>query len=171
MSTNSRAETHNVENNKTNIITNAPVSSQSKTTPVDDDDDFVDISDEDTDMREGDVEEIAITRPRDDLDLHRLSANSEHDEDDSDEEHESMANHPLLSMLTGRLGQRRREAPHKWDSLHPVTSVLSVGDVEKCTALENEVFPEEERCSREKVSYFVFLHIKLYQHSCMYCAA
>jgi hypothetical protein len=122
----------------------------------DDDDDYVDISDEDTEMRDA-SESNQSRRPgstKDDLDLHRLSANSsvDHDLDDSsDEEHESMANHPLLSMLTGRIGQRRRGSAHKWDSLHPVTGVLSVGNVEDCTRLEDEVFPEEERCSKEKV--------------------
>jgi hypothetical protein len=122
---------------------------------VDDDDDYVDISDEDTEMRDADTNQSR--RPggstKDDLDLHRLSANSaDHDLDDSsDEEHESMANHPLLSMLTGRMGQRRRGSTHKWDSLHPVTGVLSVGNVDDCTRLEDQVFPEEERCSKEKV--------------------
>jgi hypothetical protein len=92
--------------------------------------------------------------PVDDLDLHtfdKADIDPEED-DDSDEEHEHMANHPLLSMLTGRLGPRRRGSTHKWDNLHPVTQVLSVANLEDCTVLEESAFPENERCSREKVS-------------------
>jgi hypothetical protein len=113
----------------------------------DEDDDFVDISDEDTDMRDADADD---KRAQNTLGLHRLAANSEDIDDDSDDEPDGMANHPLLSMLTGRLGNRRRGSTHQWDRLHPVTSVLSVYNVDDCTELENEAFPENERCSREK---------------------
>lgn len=116
----------------------------------DDDDDFVDISDEDTDMQDADAG--SKDRTKDELDLHRLAAHHEDLDDDSDEEHDNMASHPLLGMLAGRLGQRRRGSTHKWDRLHPVTGVLSVSNVDDCTDLEVEAFPENERCSREKVS-------------------
>lgn len=140
---------HENQNNNNPPSSNAPQSSQSHPAE-DDDEDFVDISDEDTDMRDADADDKP--RTKDDLDLHRLSANSDHDfDDDSDEEHDSMASHPLLSMLTGRLGGRRRGSTHKWDSLHPVTQVLSVSNVDDCTKLEDQAFPENERCSREKV--------------------
>lgn len=36
--------------------------------------------------------------------------------------------------------------------LHPYVQTLSLSDLESCVALENAVFPEEERCSREKVA-------------------
>lgn len=35
--------------------------------------------------------------------------------------------------------------------LHPYVQTLSLTDVESCVALENATFPENERCSREKV--------------------
>lgn len=118
-----------------------------------DDDDFVDIEPEDVDMHESEHTEQSI----DSLDLQSFSSNiRDPEEEDSDEEHDHMASHPLLSMLTGRLGQRRRGSTHKWDSLHPVTQVLSVANVGDCTELEATAFPEHERCSQEKVCHFTF---------------
>ncbi|EMC93190.1 hypothetical protein BAUCODRAFT_42977, partial [Baudoinia panamericana UAMH 10762] len=38
----------------------------------------------------------------------------------------------------------------KLDELHPYTQSLSLQDVESCTKLEEEAFPPNERCSREK---------------------
>ena len=37
------------------------------------------------------------------------------------------------------------------NGLHPYVQTLVLKDVDSCVALENAVFPEEERCSREKV--------------------
>ena len=37
-------------------------------------------------------------------------------------------------------------------SLHPYVQTLSISNLESCVALENAVFPEQERCSREKVN-------------------
>ncbi len=37
------------------------------------------------------------------------------------------------------------------DNLHPYVQTLSISNLEDCVALENAVFPENERCSREKV--------------------
>lgn len=43
------------------------------------------------------------------------------------------------------------------DDLHPHVQVLSISDLDACVALENACFPENERCSREKVvSYLSF---------------
>ncbi len=42
------------------------------------------------------------------------------------------------------------------DNLHPYVQTLSQSDLESCVALENAVFPEEERCSREKVDTFPY---------------
>lgn len=114
----------------------------------DDDEDFVDIDHEDVEMQDSES-----GKEGDDLSLHTFENNiRDVDEDDeSEEEHDHMASHPLLSMLTGRMGQRRRGSTHKWDVLHPVTQVLSPGNVDDCTKLEDSAFPENERCSREKV--------------------
>lgn len=113
------------------------------------DEDFVDIDPADVEMQDAENTKPSI----DSLDLHNFNTNVQEPEedDDSDDEHDQMASHPLLSMLTGRLGQRRRGSTHKWDALHPVTQVLSVANVEDCTTLEEAAFPEHERCSREKV--------------------
>lgn len=152
MSSKSQSQADNQEKQKPDHSSSdsVPPSSQPQVPEDDDDDDFVDISDEDTDMRDADADDTQ--RSKNDLDLQRLATSSNPDLDDSsDDENDSMASHPLLSMLTGRLGQRRRGSTHKWDSLHPVTQVLSAANVDDCTELENQVFPEEERCSREKV--------------------
>lgn len=37
------------------------------------------------------------------------------------------------------------------NDLHPYVQTLSLADVDSCVALENAAFPENERCSREKV--------------------
>lgn len=37
------------------------------------------------------------------------------------------------------------------NDLNPYVQTLSLADLESCVALENAAFPEEERCSREKV--------------------
>ena len=37
------------------------------------------------------------------------------------------------------------------DNLHPYAQTLSISNLEDCVALEKAVFPENERCSREKV--------------------
>lgn len=49
--------------------------------------------------------------------------------------------------------QLRRNGP-KTDlrnNLHPYVQTLSWSNLESCIALENAVFPEQERCLREKV--------------------
>ena len=37
------------------------------------------------------------------------------------------------------------------DNIHPYVQTLSISNLESCVALENAIFPEQERCSREKV--------------------
>lgn len=49
------------------------------------------------------------------------------------------------------VNSQEREIRTKND-LHPYVQTLSLADLESCVALENAAFPEEERCSREKVS-------------------
>ena len=44
-----------------------------------------------------------------------------------------------------------RAKPTEEDNLHPYVQTLSMSNLEDCVALEKAVFPENERCSREKV--------------------
>ena len=37
------------------------------------------------------------------------------------------------------------------DNIHPYVQTLSISNLESCVALENAIFLEQERCSREKV--------------------
>ena len=143
-----QSQMNNQENEKPQ---SDPAINQSPESVPQEDEEFVDVGNEDVDMHDSE----AVKQSVDDLDLQTFGSNIRDidDDDDSDEEQEHMASHPLLSMLTGRLGQRRRGSTHKWDALHPVTMVLSPGNVTDCTALEEEVFPENERCSREKVCH------------------
>ena len=43
----------------------------------------------------------------------------------------------------------------KLDELHPYTNTLKLSDIESCVRLEEETFPPQERCTREKVSLLV----------------
>ena len=45
------------------------------------------------------------------------------------------------------------------DKLHPYVQTLSISNLDSCVALENAIFPEHERCSREKVPYYSFRFI------------
>lgn len=42
-------------------------------------------------------------------------------------------------------------------SLHPYTRPLTVSDLDSCIALENAAFNENERCSPDKVSLFLYV--------------
>ena len=44
------------------------------------------------------------------------------------------------------------------NELHPYVQSLSLSDLESCLALENAIFPPQERCSREKVGYAFAVH-------------
>lgn len=50
-------------------------------------------------------------------------------------------------------GNGRMHANEK-NNLHPYVQTLSISNLESCVALENAIFPEPERCSREKVRIF-----------------
>ena len=52
---------------------------------------------------------------------------------------------------------RAKEKP--MNDLHPYVQTLSISNVEDCVALENAVFPEHERCSKEKVGLAKFTTI------------
>lgn len=120
------------------------------------DEDFIDINHTDIDMPDHATDGDKVHSSP--LDLHRYG-NSIRNVDDigdgedesEDDDHDPMANHSLLNMLTGRLGGRRRGSTHKWDRLHPENQALSVFDVDQCAKLEEDAFPPEERASREKV--------------------
>ena len=53
-------------------------------------------------------------------------------------------------MLSEEPGANDRP-PGSDSGLHPHVQTLSIDDLEACVALENAAFPENERCSREKV--------------------
>lgn len=50
------------------------------------------------------------------------------------------------------LAQRESNKTSQLDELHAYTQSLTISDIESCITVENEAFPENERCSREKVS-------------------
>ncbi|KIW32977.1 uncharacterized protein PV07_04483 [Cladophialophora immunda] len=125
-----------------------------------DEDGFIDIHPEDVEMQDSDSDAVAPPpkAPSDPLELQRISHSDKaeevpEEEDDSEDDRDFMANHPLLNMLTGRLGARRRGSSHKWDRLHPENQALSVSDVDQCTSLEEAAFSPEERATREKFQY------------------
>lgn len=53
--------------------------------------------------------------------------------------------------------------------LHPYVQTLSLMDVESCVALENATFPENERCSREKVIGDRSSYSAIIQHGVVCC--
>lgn len=116
-------------------------------------DDFETVNHEDAETP-GNTEGKTATTPKDDLSLTRFENRNQEEDDDSDDEEHAMAHHPIFGMLAGRLGQRRRGSAHKYDKLHPENQVLSIAYVEDCVEVENGAFPENERCSREKVKQF-----------------
>lgn len=120
-----------------------------------DEDGFIDIQHADVEMSDRDTQ--PPHQSSEPLQLHRFQHPEEVDEavdeEDDSEDDSLMANHPLLNMLTGRLGARRRGSIHKWDRLHPENQALSVADVDQCVSLEDAAFPPDERATREKVRH------------------
>ena len=53
--------------------------------------------------------------------------------------------------VTSPKGAEDDDEPWTQSGLHPHVQVLCIADLEACVALENAAFPENERCSREKV--------------------
>lgn len=72
------------------------------------------------------------------------------DENGDDGEH-SFYRPGLAGLLGGRMLPRNRGPAGKFDNLHPFTQVLSISNVADCVKLENDSFPQNERCSKEKV--------------------
>ncbi len=158
MSTNQNAAGQSRDSTTSNPAFAKPEVTSRSGQPTQDEDGFIDIHHEDVDMQDSDSDATAPPQKTSlgSLDLQRISHSDKadevpEDEDDSDDDHDLMANHPLLNMLSGRLGQRRRGSAHKWDSLHPENQALSAADLDQCSSLEDETFSVEERASREKV--------------------
>ena len=53
--------------------------------------------------------------------------------------------------LTAQQMRSNRAKINQRNDMHPYVQTLSISDLESCVALENAVFPAEERCTREKV--------------------
>lgn len=65
---------------------------------------------------------------------------------------------------------QEREIRTKND-LHPYVQTLSLADLDSCVALENAAFPEEERCSREKVrepALYLFFNFQFLSTVCVF---
>ena len=75
-------------------------------------------------------------------------------DDEEDETEQAFYRPGLAGFLGGRMMQRGRKTPGEFDDLHPFTQVLSSSNVDACVKLEAEAFPPDQRCSKEKVSYF-----------------
>lgn len=52
---------------------------------------------------------------------------------------------------------RRSKKAQGMATLRPYVQTLSIADLDSCERLENSCFPEEERCTREKVCISVFV--------------
>lgn len=92
----------------------------------------------------------------------------EEEEEEEEEEEQSLYRPGLAGLLGGRMMQRNRNQPEKFHALHPFCQVLSKSNIDDCVTLEEDAFPESERCSPEKVVtniYFIpQLHIPLFLH-------
>ena len=77
------------------------------------------------------------------------------EEEEEEEEEQSLYRPGLAGLLGGRMMQRNRNQPEKFHALHPFCQVLSTSNIEDCVGLEEDAFPESERCSPEKV----FTHV------------
>lgn len=73
---------------------------------------------------------------------------------DSDGYHEFTIHRDETQELTV---QQAPGGKAKENKLHPYVQTLSISNLESCVALENAVFPEHERCSREKVAVTLIL--------------
>ncbi len=74
-------------------------------------------------------------------------ASSNLDDDDS-----QTAASGFLHIFKKQQKPQQEDDPSTKDEFHPYVQTLSIADLESCIALENAAFPEDERCSREKVS-------------------
>ena len=77
---------------------------------------------------------------------HTTTASPENNADADDEGDIRMSNYASFLRRPAM-----SEKTNQRDELHPYTATLSVSDIDDCVQLEDAVFPENERCSREKV--------------------
>lgn len=73
-----------------------------------------------------------------------------------DDQNNSTLNRNNLSLANAQLRSKGTNISIRND-LHPYVQTLSLADVDSCVAMENAAFPEQERCSREKVSHVIDL--------------
>lgn len=91
----------------------------------------------------------------------------EADEDDDDEEVDEdyvAVDHDDLNEYPYWFRRPPVHQPSKLDDLHPFVQVLTESNVDDCVAVE-EAFPEQERCSRDKVWYH-YPHIFRFHKFC-----
>ena len=62
-----------------------------------------------------------------------------------DSSNDGLEDESILASIMSQQNEKR-------DALHPYVQTLSLSDVESCVRLEEETFPPQERCTREKVS-------------------
>lgn len=77
---------------------------------------------------------------------HTTTASPDNKSGSDDEDDVRMSNYGSFfrrPVMSDKTNQR--------DELHPYTSILTLSDVDDCVKLEEAAFPENERCSREKV--------------------
>ena len=59
--------------------------------------------------------------------------------------------HRIGAVETTPGGLKVSKKAKQKDTLHPYVQTLSIADLDSCERLESFCFPQEERCSREKV--------------------
>lgn len=69
------------------------------------------------------------------------------------------AMHKGTSLQTSFQLRNRGGGNKELNDLHPYVQTLTIADLESCVALENAAFPEQERCSREKVGSCVMVFV------------
>ena len=69
-----------------------------------------------------------------------------------EQEYKEFTIHRDETSSVQQLRNQRAKADERND-LHPYVQTLSISNLESCLALENAIFPPQERCSREKVRY------------------
>ena len=73
------------------------------------------------------------------------------DEGEDDESEMERVLRPFLGLQRQMVQRGGGADAAKFGDLHPYTQILNVSDVDQCVELENAAFPENERCSRDKV--------------------
>lgn len=118
-------------------------------------------------------DDYTFTMPTTGSDLSRLASRAgislsnglpidvEDDEDDEDDDEEVGGEYVAVDHddLNDFSYWFRRPPVHqrtKLDELHPFVQVLNVSNVDDCVSVE-EAFPEQERCSRDKVCFIPML--------------